>query len=238
MTIAIQTDASGGDLSTYAGLAGAVSSWLNRNDLDSVVPNFIALAEADIFTRLALDPVLPMLEQVTGTITGEYGNAPNDLLKVLHLEIVDAGGTTWKVDRYAQANLSASQVDTAVWQQRNSLYGARVAPIQGYTLIGGQMRFFPAPQQDIPYTLTYYQKVPPLTDTNASNWLLASHPNVYLFGALSYACAYLVDEEKATAFAGAFNNALDAVLTAYPEQTDMAPMRTELAAISTRAWLA
>jgi len=233
MAIAIITDASGGDLSTYAGLTAAVSSWLNRNDLDGAVPNFIALAEADIFARLALDPVLPMIQQAPGIITGEYENAPSDMLKALVLEITDSNGTVWTVERYAQTSMSGMQQDRSYWAQ-NVLFEGGGPPIRGYSQYGEMFRFFPVPGQSYPYTLTYYQKVPPLTDSSQSNWLLAQHPNVYLFGALSYACAYLADEEKASAFATAFSNALDAVLSSYPEQPDMTPMRTDLAPLSAR----
>ena len=33
-------------ITTYAELKTAVGDWLNRSDLDSVIPNFISLAEA------------------------------------------------------------------------------------------------------------------------------------------------------------------------------------------------
>lgn len=233
MTIAILADASGGDLTTYAGLQTAIANWLNRNDLDGVIPNLVSLAEADINRRLALSPVYPMMEQVPGTIAGEYENTPADLLKVLHIEIFD-GSRTWKIDRYDQMNVSALQQDASYYSTLSGWYESDDKPIRGYTIIGGSLRFFPVPSQSYTYTLTYYQRVPPLTDTNASNWLLSAHPDVYLFGALAHANAYLVDQEKAEAWSAAYNGAIDQVLAAYPEQPDMAPMRTELVPLTGR----
>lgn len=41
-------------------------------------------------------------------------------------------------------------------------------------------------------TGTYYAEIPPL-ETNATNWLLTGHPDVYLFGALEEAAIYTQD---------------------------------------------
>ena len=39
-------------ITTYSELQSAVADWLNRDDLTSVIPNFIELAEADLTRNL------------------------------------------------------------------------------------------------------------------------------------------------------------------------------------------
>ena len=39
-------------ITTYAELKTAIANWLNREDLTSVIPDFISLAEADFNRKL------------------------------------------------------------------------------------------------------------------------------------------------------------------------------------------
>jgi hypothetical protein len=43
----------------------------------------------------------------------------------------------------------------------------------------------------------YFQKIPALSDGAPANWLLAAHPDLYLFGALTEAEAFNKDADKA-----------------------------------------
>jgi hypothetical protein len=45
--------------------------------------------------------------------------------------------------------------------------------------------------------LDYFQKLPALSDVQTSNWLLAAHPDLYLFGALVEAEAFNKDADSA-----------------------------------------
>jgi hypothetical protein len=46
------------------------------------------------------------------------------------------------------------------------------------------------PQDPTPLTLLYWQKIPALTATNTTNWLMTAYPDIYLFGSLVEAAAY------------------------------------------------
>jgi hypothetical protein len=49
-------------LDSYANLKSAVGDWLNRADLSAVIPDFIAMAEAQLSRRLVMDgPVREMM---------------------------------------------------------------------------------------------------------------------------------------------------------------------------------
>src|SRR5258708_28646299 len=45
--------------------------------------------------------------------------------------------------------------------------------------------------------LEYYAKIPSLSNSTPTNWLLTSHPDLYLFGSLVETNMYAVDTERA-----------------------------------------
>jgi hypothetical protein len=58
------------------------------------------------------------------------------------------------------------------------------------------LEFIPTPDTTYDGELTYYAKIPSLSDSNTSNWLLAYAPDLYLYGALVEAEPYLKNDER------------------------------------------
>ena len=52
-------------------------------------------------------------------------------------------------------------------------------------------RFGPSPDTSYTGYLSYYQAISPLSSSNTSNWMLANHPAVYLYGSLYHAANFL-----------------------------------------------
>lgn len=55
----------------------------------------------------------------------------------------------------------------------------------------------------------YYVKVPALSDSNTTNWLLTSNPDLYLFAGLEACAKYLRDPEGAMAWAAQAQGIID-----------------------------
>ena len=64
-------------------------------------------------------------------------------------------------------------------------------PPAHYTIIGNEMRLGPSPSGGCTVEIVYQSGVPPLSDSNPSNWLLAAHPDCYLFGSLVEAESFI-----------------------------------------------
>ena len=62
-------------ISTYAELKSAIADWLNRDDLTSVIPSFIELAEAELTRNLRHRK---MVTRADATIDEEYTQTPDD----------------------------------------------------------------------------------------------------------------------------------------------------------------
>ena len=77
-----------------------------------------------------------------------------------------------------------------------------------YTITGSQLEFIPTPDTTYSAELTYYAKIPALSDSNTSNWLLAYAPDLYLYGALMEAAPYLKDDERLPVWSQMYINSL------------------------------
>ena len=168
-------------IDTYSGLKTTIADYLNRDDLTSVIPSFITLAEAKFNRKLR---VRQMVKRATATLDTQYFAFPADFLQAKEFQLNTNPITILQFVTQNQGDYgSASQ------------YIATGKP-QFYTIIGTQIEVIPTPDTSYTGELTYYGKIPVLSDSNTSNWLLAYAPDLYLYGALLEASPYLKDDER------------------------------------------
>jgi hypothetical protein len=80
-----------------------------------------------------------------------------------------------------------------------------------YANIGDTIEVFPTPNAEYQMQLQYYAKTPELSASNASNWLLASAPDIYLYGALIQSAPYLNDDARIQTWAALYQSVLDSL---------------------------
>lgn len=178
-------------LTSYAELVTAVGTWLNRADLAAMVPDFITLFEA----RMNRELRTPRMEATASTSASSATIAlPADFLSARAVYI-DANPDRVLV-AMSPANLREAYPYTAT--------GTSVA----YTVSGLNIILAPAPSEAVTVKIDYYQKIPALTATNTTNWLLTAHPDAYLYGTLTMAQAYLQDDNRLGVWKGAWDEAL------------------------------
>lgn len=182
---------SGSGISTYTGLVSTIGEWLNRDDLTTKIPVFIQLLEARL-NRILRTP--EMEETVELTTDSAAIDLPTDLR-----EIRGAYLDTDPRQRLDVVNLSVLRKSYAV---------QATGKPEVYAVSAGQLLLGPAPDDEYPLELTYWQEIPALSTDNESNWLLADHPDVYLYGALVMAEAYLWNDERLPLWKGAWDEAL------------------------------
>lgn len=183
-------------INSYSTLCDAVGRWLYRDDLASTIPDFIALAEA----RINRDTSLRAMEtSVSGTTTSASFDVPDDLNKAQRL-CVAADGQIVEVRYVSPENLSKFSGGTNVPQM--------------YTILDGLVNFIPSPDGVYPYTFYYMQKIPPLSSTNTTNWMILNAPDVYLYAALLEATPFLQDDARIQVWGTAYQNAVQALQAA------------------------
>ena len=57
--------------------------------------------------------------------------------------------------------------------------------------------------------MVYYAKIASLSDSNTTNWLLAKHPDIYLYGALIQSAPYLKDDERVATWMSLYERMLE-----------------------------
>ncbi len=161
-------------LNTYSGLQASIANFLARTDLGTEIIDFIALAEAEINRELR---IRPMENTVDFTIDAEVKALPTGFLGVRSFFIT---GT----------NKKALQFITP-FQQHSTQGSSTTGTPRAYSIEGSNFRFSPIPSGTHTAKLTFYKAFDALSNSNTSNFILANHPNVYLYGSLYHASNFI-----------------------------------------------
>jgi hypothetical protein len=171
-----------GTITNYATLQSTIADYLNRADLTSQIQTFIQFVEADLNTRLRNRE---MIVNATATSDGQFVALPPDWLEAINMMIV--GGQSPL--RY----ITPDEADTIIKAQTYT-------STRFYSMTTGVIELVPPAVDDITIDMVYYGKIPALSDANTTNWLLTKAPDVYLYGALTHAAPFLMDDQRMAVF--------------------------------------
>jgi len=180
-------------IDTFAGLKATIADYLNRDDLTSIIPTFITIAEAKFNRKLR---VRQMVKRANGQIETQFFAYPADWLEAKEFQL-----NTNPIQRLKY--VTEAQGD----ELKSNTFVSNGQPVY-YTITGTQLEFIPAPDTTYSAELTYYAKIPALSDSNTSNWLLAYAPDLYIYGALLEATPYLKDDERLPVWSQMYINSL------------------------------
>lgn len=175
-------------LDTFAGLKASISDWLKKGTtLDNQIPDFIRLTESRL-NKVLDDPEMEVT--ATATVTGQFLGLPTDFGELVSIGV---GG--------------------------RRLRGATVADFSGFSTVAGlpltygiydgQIAFAPVPATGSAVTIVYRRRIPGLSDTNTTNWLLDLAPEAYLYGSLLAAEFYLWNDERLPTIKAAYDEAVN-----------------------------
>ncbi len=192
----------------FEGLSALIATYTVRDDLADVIPTFIALAEARLQREL---PVAEREAETISTISSTEIVLPSDFagVRTIHLE-------TDPITILEPMGLDAL----------HRLGGGSGKPAFYAIVSGVGLTVRPEPDQDYVFNLNYYQRIPALSDSNPSNWLIEDHPDAYLAASLVEAFAFLMDEQRATFWEARTQGAIAAIRSASNRKSGGgAPMR-------------
>lgn len=184
-------------ISTYAELQASIASFLNRDDLTSVIPDFITLAEAEFNRRIRH---WRMEARTTLTIDDQYVDIPADWLETIKLSISTAEGPH-EVELISHADMA---------QLRGESKDIADVP-KYYAMSAGQFEFWPTPSDSTTGSLLYSTTIEALSDSNTSNWVLAQYPDAYLYSALIHSAPYLQEDARLAVWSAFSKNAIDGI---------------------------
>ena len=162
-------------IANYSELQTAVGNWLNRSDLSSYIPDFIALGEARIYRELRLRT---METALSSAIASGVVAVPSDYIELKHA-YVDGSPT--------RALLRA---DPLFIYER---YPTRSSSGKPSYIAREGSNFIFGPYPDSAYTIKgiYYARLDALSASNTTNWFTANAPGILLFAALCEAEPFL-----------------------------------------------
>ena len=163
-------------LTNYTTLKTSIANWLNRSDLTSeIADDFIKLTEADFNSKLR---IRKMVAQTSFTIDSETEALPTGFLQVRDIYILN--GNTKVPLTYT----TPSQMDSTVGTSTTGLPNS-------FTILGDTFRFSPKPDATYTAFINYYKSFDALSDTTTTNYILTTHPAIYLYGSLFHAANFL-----------------------------------------------
>lgn len=181
-------------ITDYATLQSAVADTLNREDLTTQIPRFIQLFEAEVDRRLR---VRAMMVRADARSDEGYVPVPSDFLEAYTLTIESD-----------TPQPPLTYVPLAERARVKALYPAS-ADTRHYTIIGDTFELIADPPDDLDLELIYYARVPALSGSNTTNWLLTRAPDFYLYGSLLHSATFLKDDERVPLWLGAVDRVFD-----------------------------
>lgn len=193
---------------TYAELLSAVAAWINDPQVEPSIPTFIELAQAAINRRLGEAGVAGATVRASLPLAAEYVTLPADLARPLSLTLANGKAVTC---------ISRDSLEAL----RHAGVPPPAAPAC-FAVVGGQARLLPAPNQAYGAELVYQARPAALSASNTTNWILAGHPDVYLYGALLQSAPFLGDDGRAATWGQLYGAALDSLIAAETDKSGSA----------------
>lgn len=186
-------------ITNYTELKSAVADWLNRSDLSAAIANFIALSETQTERNLR---VRQMLTRADATIDTKYSAVPSDFLQARTFKLTSTS--------------PVQPLEFATDDQMDDFDASNTAPSRPlyFSMVGNQFRVNPVPDSSYTAELSYFAKIPRLSDAAPTNWLLTMAPDIYLYGALIQSAPYLKDDERINVWTTLYAAGLDALRVA------------------------
>lgn len=183
-------------LATFANLQTSLADWAgNRGtDFSSVEDDFVLMAESRLnhgddderFPSPSLR-VREMQRRATATITGEYLALPTDYLEGKSLKLTSSAKPRDLI--FTPSHQFDAVHDTSLGGEPTH-----------FTITGNEFRFWRIGTSGT-VEVHYYEKIPALSGSNTSNWLLATAPNIYLYACLLEASIYIQEDLEAIKYA-------------------------------------
>lgn len=156
-------------LNNYTELKKSIIEWSHREDADLQIPDFIKIAESEMYANdtQMLDS-LHFEKTTTLTANAKEITLPSDFIEPINVKL-DVGGNLLDIQYLAPQEMKEKNHN-----------GTPTA----YTVIGNRIRFNTTPVTSLSLQLDYLGELTPLSDENPQNDVLLKFPQIYLFGAL------------------------------------------------------
>lgn len=183
-------------ITNFGTLKTAIADTLNRDDMTSVIPQFVSLAQAQFNRKIRSH------RQITRgslTIDAQFEALPADWLETIRITM----------DANPIRVLTQISMDDLT-RYRTAIDNTTDAPVY-FAHNGTDIELFPTPSTSYTGEITYYAKITAPSADGDTNWLLTNNPDVYLYGALVHTAPYLKDDARIALWAGLLAQAMSEI---------------------------
>lgn len=194
------------DIETYDGLIGFIEEHLELDaETTAQIPTFIRLAEYKL-NRMILAPERETSAELETSAGVPFVSLPTGF-RQLRTAYIDAG--------YVLDPVTLNVVNQ---------YDYAGTPIC-FTISNEALYFGPIPDAAYTVTITYLERLAPITPTNQTNWLLSGNADAYVYAVLMQAEAFLGHDERVPMFAAALAETIGEVNAQGNRFRNASPMR-------------
>ena len=169
-------------LSNYDDLVKSIVNWSHRKDILTLIPDFIQLAETEMYNNEGWQLETRDMETVsTAPTSGLYLELPPGFEKARSIQLETGSGLQ----------------DVKFQAPEQLLRQSTTGQPRFFSVIGNEIEFDRVPDTAYTIQIQYYKKPDPITLTNQTNSVLTNHANIYLFGALHQLFLWSEDDQEA-----------------------------------------
>lgn len=178
-------------IDTYANLKTAIVAWLDNNELDDYIDDFIRIAEARHYREVR---IREMLIRQPLIVNNRYVAVPSDFLEAKVIRLL----TDTNRLKMTQLNVEALTDKSKV-----------VDGLPKFFTVHAEIEFDRGPDQTYTGEIIFYTPLDPLDASNQSNELLDVAPDVYLYSCLAASAPLLHDDERIATWEALYVTARD-----------------------------
>lgn len=187
----------------YTSLQSEIGDYLARSDLTDKIPSFIRLCEAKLNRILTCKD---MEQRSTATIDiasdePEFLSLPTDFQAMRRIRLSSIASKP-RLEFATQAFID----------DKRTSGGNVIGQPRWFTVMGSELELFPTPDAAYVLEMIYRKQIPALAD-NKTNWLLETHPDAYLYGALLEAEPYMKNDARIGTWSQALASVVDQINT-------------------------
>lgn len=184
-------------LTNHGELKTAIAEWLERDDLTSKIPDFIALAEDTIGLTLRVRDMETTEDITISAQSNDLSVLTKTFLEQRRLYLDSAEGG--RMEYYPPEDFWIRVASTESGKPKL------------YTIEGGNLIVGPAPETSRTGKLLYFGKYAALSGDSDTNWIFANARMLYLSASMVEACQYIEDEIGVLKWAARYEDTLEKV---------------------------
>jgi len=189
-------------ITNFGELKSHLADTLNRDDLTSVIPQFVDFAMADLNRKLRCRD--QMVRAQGNVFSGnDKIKLPANFLAMRNIQV--------NTDPVRALEYATPQRMDELRSSYNG--GAEGEPIY-YTVMGDNIFVVPTPDGTYQLEIGYFRDIPALSTDSDTNFVVTDHPDLITYGSLVHSAPYLQDDSRLQVWATLYSSAIESLVDA------------------------